>query len=114
MLPGADCIEENSMSTAANKRTLILIVAMSIAAVGSAFAAEQAPTKGTEPSQQAREQMAKMHEEMAACLRSEKSFADCQTQMHQRCMTALGAKGCPMMGAGMQRWNREPASTDQH
>jgi hypothetical protein len=100
------------MNTRARKRARVLIVAMTIALAGSAFAAEQAPTKGAEPSKQAREQMAKMHEEMAACLRSAKSFADCQTQMHQRCMTAMGEKGCPMMGAGMQHRMREPASAD--
>lgn len=102
------------MNTHAGKRAGILIGAMIVAAVaGSASAADQAPTSA-EPSKQAREQMAKMHEEMAACLRSEKSFEDCQNQMHQHCMKAMGEKGCPMMGTGMQHRMRAPASTDQH
>jgi hypothetical protein len=101
------------MNTAASKRLRTLIVAMALAVAGSALAAEQAPTKVAEPSKPTRDQMAKMHEEMAACLRSEKSFADCQTQMHQRCMKTMGETGCPMMGQGMQYRKREPASADQ-
>jgi hypothetical protein len=101
------------MSTAATKHPRMLIFATIVAIVGTAFAAEQAPTKAAEPSQRAREQMAKMHEEMATCLRSDRKFADCRTQMHQHCMNTMGEKGCPMMGADMQHRKREPAPADQ-
>lgn len=101
------------MNIANRKRASIFGIGMMLALVGNAFAAEQAPTRGSEPSRQAREQMAKMHEEMAACLRSEKSFADCQGQMHARCTTAMGEKGCPMMGSGMQHRKPQPPSTDK-
>lgn len=101
------------MNITAGKRARILVVGMTVAFVAGAFAAEQAPTKGAEPSKQAREQMATMHEQMAACLRSEKTFADCQSQMHQRCMTVMAEKGCPMMGAGMRRGKPEATSVDK-
>lgn len=91
------------MNTFFANRTRLLIAGTMISLVTIAFAAEQAPPEGSEPSKQAREQMAKMHEEMAACLRSAKSFAACQTQTHERCMTTMGDKGCPMMGSGMQQ-----------
>jgi hypothetical protein len=101
------------MNTPARKRARILVVGMTLALIGGAFAAEQPPAKSAAPSQQTREQMAKMHEQMAACLRSDKAFADCQSQMHQQCMAAMGEKGCPMMGAGMQHGKPAPASTDK-
>jgi hypothetical protein len=101
------------MNTASRIRTRVLVAAMMLALAGSAFAAEPAPTKSAEPSKQAREQMAKMHEEMAACLRSDKAFADCRTQMHEHCMTTMGEKGCPMMGAGMQHGKPQPPTTDK-
>lgn len=101
------------MNIASRKRARIFLIGVMLALVETAFAAEQAPTKGVEPSRQAREQMAKMHEEMAACLRSEKTLADCQTQMHARCMTAMGEKGCPMMGSGMQHWKPQPPAADK-
>lgn len=101
------------MNTIAGKSARILGVGIMLALVGGAFAAGPAPNQGAEPSKQAREQMAKMHEEMAACLRSEKSFATCQTQMRERCMTTMGNTGCPMMGAGMQHGKPQPPATDK-
>src|SRR5512138_2567947 len=104
------------MNTASRTRTRILVTGLMLALVGSAFAADPAPTKTAEPSKQTREQMAKMHEEMAACLRSDKAVADCRTQMHEHCMATMGANGCPMMGAGMgagMHRKPEPPATDK-
>jgi hypothetical protein len=101
------------MNTTAPKRARILVVGMALALSGGALAAEQPPAKSTEPSQQTREQMAKMHEQMAACLRSDKPVADCRSQMRQQCMAAMGEQGCPMMGAGMQHGKPAPTSKDK-
>ncbi|MGZ3694276.1 MAG: hypothetical protein ACXWQO_08750 [Bdellovibrionota bacterium] len=44
-----------------------------------------------------REDMAKAHEAMAACLRSTKPLMDCHKEMMASCKDKLG-KSCPMMG----------------
>jgi hypothetical protein len=36
------------------------------------------------------------HEQMAACLRSDKSMSDCHNEMKKNCREAFGAEGCPM------------------
>lgn len=63
-----------------------------------------------EPSRELREKMATVHEQMAACLRSDKSFADCRSQMMSSCRQSVGAQGCPMMGSGrgMGRGHMQP------
>ncbi len=52
------------------------------------------------PSKEMREKMATLREQMAACLRSDKSFAECRTEMMKSCQETVGAQGCPMMGMG--------------
>jgi hypothetical protein len=85
-----------------------IVVATLFAVDGSALAAEQS-TAAPEPSKESREQMARLHEQMAACLRSDKAFAECRTQMQTACHSAMGAQ-CPMMmGPGMQRRMQQPA-----
>ncbi len=44
-----------------------------------------------------RENMAKLHEQMANCLRSTKTMKECHEEMRKSC-ESLGANGCPMMG----------------
>ncbi|MDG0817657.1 hypothetical protein [Bdellovibrio svalbardensis] len=46
-----------------------------------------------------RENMAKMHESMATCLRSSKSMSDCRAEMKTSCKE-MGKEGCPMHGKG--------------
>lgn len=43
-----------------------------------------------------RENMAKMHESMATCLRSNKSVHDCRAEMKTSCKD-MGKEGCPSM-----------------
>lgn len=43
-----------------------------------------------------RENMAKMHEDMASCLRSTKTPMQCRADMKASCQT-MGKNGCPMM-----------------
>jgi predicted HAD superfamily phosphohydrolase YqeG len=47
-----------------------------------------------------REEMAKTHEKMAACLRSDKPMMDCHKEMMESCK--MGKTSCPMMGRGMK------------
>jgi hypothetical protein len=68
----------------------------------SAWAADP-PTSASsaqEPSKELREKMATVHAQMAACLRSDKSFAECRSQMLSSCRQNMGAQSCPMMGLG--------------
>lgn len=87
-----------SRSVAASLTSALLIASTVLAA--------DAPT--TAPSKAMREQMATLHEQMAACLRSEKPISECRTQMMSSCKSMMGNQGCRMamgmrmgMGGGM-------------
>lgn len=53
-----------------------------------------------EPTAEMRTQMVQMHEQMAECLKSDKSFADCHNSMMNNCPMAKDGN-CPMMGSKM-------------
>lgn len=44
-----------------------------------------------------KENMAKMHDDMASCLRSSKTPMQCRADMKSAC-ESMGKNGCPMMG----------------
>ena len=77
------------------------VIALALLPMGSAWSADAPGTAAAQaaPSKEMREKMASLHEQMAACLRSEKSLAECRTQMMQGCRD-LGSQTCPMMGMG--------------
>lgn len=78
-------------------RNLVLPL-LAIAAMTAAFAADPpAAAQQPAPSKEMREKMATLHEQMAACLRSDKPFAECRAEMMKNCQSTMGAKGCPMM-----------------
>ncbi len=80
---------------------------------GIALAADPASAVAPEPTKDMRAQMATLHEQMAACLRSDKPFNDCRNEMMTGCKSMMGKNGCPMMGMGrrgaMMRGPRAPA-----
>jgi hypothetical protein len=80
-------------------------IALAIGA-GSAFAADAPAPAHPAPSMEMRAKMATMHEQMAACLRSDKVMATCHEEMMKSCHDTMGEKGCPMMGM------RDHAMTD--
>lgn len=88
-----------SKSQIARGATRVLLVAMMFASV--TFAADAPPATEPAPSKEMREKMAAAHDAMAACLRSEKSLADCRNEMQRSCRQMHGEQGCPMMGMGM-------------
>lgn len=53
------------------------------------------------PSKEQREQMAKAHEKMSECLRSDVSIQDCHQQMREQHQGMPDDGDCPMMGKGM-------------
>ena len=82
----------------------VLTAVLALAPISPAFAADPRTSAASEPSPAAREQMAAIHQRMAECLRSDRSFEECRTEMRASCHTAMGASGCPMMeGGGMHR-----------
>lgn len=77
-----------------------------------AIAASGAPAAAPEPSKEMRAKMATLHEQMAVCLRSDKPFSDCRSELMKGCQQLMGEHGCPMMGMGMHNhMMREPSST---
>lgn len=71
--------------------TGILLVTLS----GAAFAAN--PPTASAPTKEMREKMAVLHEQMAACLRSDKSLSECRAEMQKSCHEMMGNQGCAMM-----------------
>lgn len=84
--------------------TLTILLALSMTAPW-AQAAKDKDTKTTkmEWSKEQREHMAKMHETMATCLRSNKSMKDCRAEMKTSCQE-MGGEKCPMMGQHGKMW----------
>jgi hypothetical protein len=58
-----------------------------------------------------RAKMATLHEQMAACLRSDKSFSDCRGEMMKGCQQLMGEHGCPMMGMGGHKQMMQDSSS---
>jgi len=75
-----------------------------------ATAAEPPQTIAKPITKEDREKMAVLHEQMAACLRSNKPLEDCHAQMRKDCMASLGEHGCPMMGMGRHSHGKHAAS----
>lgn len=99
------------MSTARcpNRLVRIIIATMMIAGASVVFSAEEPPTTPPTPSKETRDKMATLHEKMAACLRSDKAFAECRTEMQKNCQSMMGEQGCPMgMGMHDQMMKRPP------
>jgi len=90
-----------SIRRASNTILRSLIASMMIAGASSVFAADEPPAAPPAPSKEMREQMAAMHERMAACLRSDKAIAACRDEMQNNCREKMGEQVCPMMGKGM-------------
>lgn len=56
-----------------------------------------------EPSKENRQKMAKVHEKMASCLKSNKPMSECRGEMKNNCHKMMGENGCPMMGKMMEQ-----------
>jgi len=80
---------------------LVWGVVASCVMLGAVWAGD-GPVSASGPSKEVREHMAGLHEQMAACLRSDKSVKDCHTEMMRGCKQ-LGKHSCPMMGSGRHK-----------
>jgi hypothetical protein len=84
-------------------RKLGMLLGLALSLSGAAFA------QGKGPPQMTAEQRAKMataHEQMAACLRTERPVAECHDELMKSCQEAMGTS-CPMMG-GMRHHKMQP------
>jgi hypothetical protein len=82
-------------------RARAAITALLLLSGAAANSADTLPPGHPEFSKETREKMAVLHEQMAACLRSDKSLPDCHSAMIRSCQEQLGSDGCLMiMGVG--------------
>ena len=78
---------------------IALTGAMVLAGAATAWATDPPPATMA-PTAEMRAQMATIHDQMAACLRSEKPVSDCHAEMMKSCRAISPAgQGC-QMGAG--------------
>jgi len=89
-----------SANRPARHLNLIASVLMIVSANAAFAAAPPAATNQAAPTKEMREKMASLHEQMAACLRSDKPISDCRSQMMKSCQEMMGDQGCPMMEHG--------------
>lgn len=94
------------------RQTLLrtLVASMVFLAGSAAFAADVPPANQAAPSKEMREKMAILHEQMAACLRSEKPIADCRSEMKKSCGEIMAKEGCPMMEGMHHGMMKNPSS----
>ena len=99
------------MNTRSGFSARVLVTSLMIACAGGpAFGQQAGPA--AEPSKERREQMAVLHEKMAACLRSDKDLAACREEMRNNCRDMMGDQGCPMMD-GMHEGMMQHAPGDK-
>ncbi len=78
----------------------VIACALAIMGAGAAIAADLPAANQPAPSKELREKMAVLHEQMAACLRTDKPIDECRSEMMKNCQNTLGKHGCHM-GHGM-------------
>ena len=76
---------------------LLLTLALLLPVFAPAFANEEKMAMMENMSKDDREKMAKLHENMASCLRSDKEVKACHEQMMTGCKDTMGEKFCAMM-----------------
>jgi hypothetical protein len=93
-----------------NTLTKFAIALLCVSALGTANAADEmsSDAHASPPTKEQREQMAKLHEHMAACLRSDKSMRECHEAARKECQDTMG-DGCRMMMKSMMehRMNKQ-------
>ena len=73
----------------------ILVAVSMMACVVSASAAETTKSECPPLTKETREKMAAVHEQIAACLRSDKPVAECRAEMAKSHSELMQASGCP-------------------
>jgi len=84
-----------------------LITVLTAFTIGSAFSAKTKNESMKEPTKEMRQKMSEIHEQMSTCLKSDKNFSDCRTQMRSGCQTMMGDDGCMYMGKMMNNKHKK-------
>ena len=93
---------------------VITILAL-ILNVSAAFSAEPPSPSHPALTKEQREKMATIHEQIAACLRSDKPISECHKEAMKSCQDTMGKDGCPMMPGGMhEHMMQQSSKTDVH
>lgn len=81
------------------RRVITSIAGVLLIALGSGASAANPPTVATPstPTKAMRQKMATLHEQMAACLVSDKPVSECRTEMVKHCQDMMGSRGCSRM-----------------
>jgi len=85
-----------------------------ILGTGAALSAEPPAHGHPVLSKEQREKMATIHEQMAACLRSDKAIADCHKEAMKSCQEMMGKEDCPMMGGMHEHMMQQSSKTEDH
>src|SRR5579859_371038 len=91
-----------------------LLAALLSMLVAGAFAAEPSPQGHPALTKEQRESMAAIHEQMAACLRSDKPLAECHKEAMKKCQETMGKDGCPMMHGMHEHMMQQSSKPEAH
>lgn len=95
-------------------KSVLAGLAVILGTVGVALAADPPSATPAAPSKEKRAEMALFHEQLAACLRSDKPIAACHEQAMKHHHEMMGDEGCPMMDHHHHHMMQEqPGKTDQ-
>ena len=94
-----------------NTKSVLAGLAVILGTVGMALAAEPPSASSAGPSKETREEMAVFHEQLAACLRSDKPIAECHKQAMKHHKEMMGKEECPMMK--MDHMHKPSDKTDE-
>jgi hypothetical protein len=90
-------------------QSVSLIATLALIFGASAALAAEPPSQGHPTmSKEQREKMATIHEQIAACLRSDKPVADCHKEAMKSCQDAMGKGWCSSMHEHMHDHMMEP------
>jgi len=86
------------MIIVSSKQARVAITA-ALLTFGSAATYAAAPAAdSSEPSQQTREKIAVLHEQLAACLRSDRPVSECRSEMVTNCQAQIGSNCATIAG----------------
>lgn len=96
-----------------NAKSIVATLAVILGSMSIAFAADPPSPAPTGPSKEAREKMAAFHEQLAACLRSDKPIAECHKEAMKHRHEMMSKEGCPMMDEDGQMMQKQSSKTGE-
>ncbi len=90
-------------------KAVIASLALILGSAGIAFSAEPPSAAPPGPSKETREKMAAFHEQLAACLRSDKPIAECHKAAMKHHQEMMCKEGCPCPMMNMDHMMQKPS-----